>query len=500
MLENRKSGILLHISSLPSKHGIGDLGEQAYNFIDKLEQMGQVYWQILPTNEPNDSNSPYDTSSAFAQNPMFISLDLLLVDGLLDNSDIDYTIDPNSPKIDFNRLKKWKLPLLTKAAIAFQKKFKDTQNDDFKIFCEKNKYWLNSYAAYKVLKDKNNDLPWFEWDNDLKCFNRKTLEGVLEINNEEIEIIKIIQYFFDKQWHLLKNYANDKNISLIGDLPIYVSHDSADVWANQHLFKLNDDGNMVVKSGCPPDYFMEEGQVWGHPIYNWEIHSEDNYSWWVSRMSYLTSTVDLVRFDHFNGILKFWEIPVKHENGINGKWSNGPGRQFIDALYNNIPRLKILAEDLGELSNEVIELRSFKNIPGMKVFQFDYDNISKNERENKVLFTGTHDNDTLIGWYEKELKGSFRRGEINFQSNELRQIIDKNSSDIHLEIIKYCMETEYPLVIIPLQDLIGLESDCRMNEPGTLSNANWSWKYNLNDLHDGLVSMMKSITHSSGRA
>jgi len=298
----------------------------------------------------------------------------------------------------------------------------------------------------------------------------------------------------------LKNYANDKNISLIGDLPIYVSHDSADVWANQHLFKLNDDGNMVVKSGCPPDYFMEEGQVWGHPIYNWEIHSEDNYSWWVSRMSYLTSTVDLVRFDHFNGILKFWEIPVKHENGINGKWSNGPGRQFIDALYNNIPRLKILAEDLGELSNEVIELRSFKNIPGMKVFQFDYDNISKKERENKVLFTGTHDNDTLIGWYEKELKDSFRRGEINFQSNELRQIIDKNSSDIHLEIIKYCMETEYPLVIIPLQDLIGLESDCRMNEPGTLSNANWSWKYNLNDLHDGLVSVMKSITHSSGRA
>ena len=246
MLKNRKSGILLHISSLPGKYGIGDLGGQAYHFIDKLEQMGQVYWQILPINEPNDSNSPYDTSSAFAQNPMFISLDLLLVDGLLDNSDFNHALDLDGPKIDFNRLKKWKYPLLIKAAIAFQKKYMHKQNDDFKTFCEMNEYWLNSYAAYKVLKDKNNDLPWFEWDDDLKCFNRKTLEGALKDNTEEIETIKIIQYFFYKQWHSLKNYANEKNISLIGDLPIYISHDSADVWANHHLFKLNDDGNMVV--------------------------------------------------------------------------------------------------------------------------------------------------------------------------------------------------------------------------------------------------------------
>ena len=337
-------------------------------------------------------------------------------------------------------------------------------------------------------------------DNDLKCFNSKAIERILQYEVEELEIIKIIQYFFNKQWHSLKNYANEKNISLIGDLPIYISHDSVDVWANQQLFKLDDDGNMMVKSGCPPDYFMEEGQVWGHPIYNWQKHREDNYSWWISRLSFLTSTVDYVRFDHFNGILKYWEIPVKHENGTNGKWSNGPGKHFIDALYDNIPRLKILAEDLGELSNEVIELRSFKNIPGMKVFQFDYENISKNEKENKVLFTGTHDNDTLIGWYDKELKDPFLNGKINFKSSELRQIIDNNSKNIHLEIIRYCMETEYPLVIVPLQDLIGLASDCRMNEPGTLNESNWSWKYNLDDLNDSLVHTMKSITHNSGRA
>ena len=500
MLKNRKSGILLHISSLPSKHGIGDLGEQAYHFIDKLEQMGQVYWQILPTNEPNGNNSPYDTSSAFAQNPMFISLESLLSDSLLENRDLKGIENQDSSKIDFDRLKKWKFPLLLKAAKTFQKTHKYNHNNEFVAFCKMNEHWLDSYAAYKVLKDKNNDLPWFKWDNGLKRFNGKVIEQVLQDEVEELEIIKIIQYFFNKQWHSLKNYANEKKISLIGDLPIYISHDSVDVWANQHLFKLDDGGNMVVKSGCPPDYFMEEGQVWGHPIYNWQKHREDNYSWWISRLSFLTSTVDYVRFNHFKGILKYWEIPVKHENGINGKWSNGPGKQFIDALYDNIPRLKILAEDLGELSNEVIELRSFKNIPGMKVFQFDYENISKNEKENKVLFTGTHDNDTLIVWYDKELKDPFRNGNINFKSNELRQIIDNNSKNIHLEIIRYCMETEYPLVIVPLQDLIGLESDCRMNEPGTLNESNWSWKYNLDDLNDSLVHRMKSITHNSGRA
>ncbi len=500
MLKNRKSGILLHISSLPGKHGIGDLGKQAYNFVDRLEQMGQVYWQILPTNEPNESNSPYDNSSAFAQNPMFISLEFLSHGSLLERRDLNNIMDFDNSKIDFDGLKEWKTPLLLKAAKTFQKKYKHKQNNDFKIFCNMNEHWLDSYAAYKVLKDKNNNLPWFQWDDDLKCFNRKAIDKALKDEIEEIEIIKIIQYFFDKQWNSLKNYANDKNVSLIGDLPIYISHDSADVWANQQLFKLDRDGNTVVKSGCPPDYFMEEGQVWGHPIYNWESHAQDDYRWWLSRVSFLTSKVDLVRFDHFNGILKYWEIPSNDITAINGNWKKGPGKQFINALYDNIPRLKILAEDLGELSNEVIELRSLKDIPGMKVLQFDYDKISKDEKENKILFTGTHDNDTLIGWYEKELRELFCQGKINFQSDELRQIIDSNSKDIHLEFIKYCMETEYPLVIVPLQDLIGLTSDCRMNEPGTLSNANWSWKYNLGDLNDGLVDVMKSITHNSGRA
>ena len=500
MLKNRKSGILLHISSLPGKYGIGDLGKQAYHFVDRLEEIGQVYWQILPTNEPNCSNSPYDTSSAFAQNPMLISLEQLLLDGFLEESDFKGSAVLNSSKIDFNHLKKWKSPLLLKAAKTFQKRFSEKQNHDFENFCKINETWLDSYAAYKVLKSKNNDLPWFEWDDDLKSYNEKMIRSALKNDREKGEIIKIIQYFFNKQWQLLKNYANNKSILLIGDLPIYISHDSADVWANQKLFKLNDDGNMVVKSGCPPDYFMEEGQVWGHPIYNWESHAKENYKWWISRLSFLTTGVDLVRFDHFNGILKYWEIPNSNINAINGNWKNGPGKQFIDALYDNIPQLKILAEDLGELSNQVIELRSSKDIPGMKVFQFEYDKISKNEKENKVLFTGTHDNDTLIGWYKKELRDQFLKGKVDFQSNELKQIIDKNSKYIHLEIIQYCMETEYPLVIIPLQDLMGLQSDCRMNEPGTLSESNWRWKCNSDDLNDDWVDAMKLITNNSGRA
>ncbi len=500
MIKDRKSGILLHISSLPSQHGIGDLGQEAYYFVDKLEKMGQAYWQILPTNEPNLSNSPYDTSSAFAQNPMFINLDSLVKDGLLLDIDIRPIDVLHSSKINFVKLKNWKSPLLLKAAKAFQKKYKSNQSNDFIFFCKMNEYWLDNYAVYKVLKSKNNNLPWFKWDNDLKLYDEKLIKSMLKKESEKIEIIKIIQYFFSKQWHLLKNYAKNKNISLIGDIPIYVSHDSADVWANQKLFKLNNNGNMVVKSGCPPDYFMEDGQVWGHPIYDWDNHRKESYRWWISRLSFLIELVDLVRFDHFNGILRYWEIPVDHANGRDGNWVNGPGKKLINTLYDNIPRLNILAEDLGELSHEVIELRSIKDIPGMKVFQFDYEKISKSDKENKVLFTGTHDNDTLIGWYEKELRHSYNQNEINFKSAELRKIIEENSIDIHLEIIKYCMETDYPLVIVPLQDLIGLHSECRMNEPGTLNETNWSWKYKSDDLNKRTIDTMKLITQNSGRA
>tara|TARA_S200000501_G_C20835264_1_gene749064 strand:- start:65 stop:1567 length:1503 start_codon:yes stop_codon:yes gene_type:complete len=499
MFKKRESGILLHISSLPGKYGIGDLGKTAYSFVDQLESMGQLYWQILPTNEPNDSNSPYDNSSSFAQNPMLISLDLLYEDKLLEKSDFDNVPLSGQSKIEFDKLKKWKKPILLKAAKAFHIKHQEKKNSNFEKFCKENEFWLEHYTAYKVLKNRFNQLPWFEWDNESKIYNKIIIARNLKNDFIEIQIIKIIQYFFYKQWKSLKNYANAKNISLIGDLPIYISHDSADVWANQNLFKLEKNGDMIVKSGCPPDYFMEEGQVWGHPIYNWESHKKEKYKWWISRVGFLSTIVDIIRFDHFNGLLKYWEIPLNHNNGVNGSWSNGPGKLFIDALYDHVPGLKMIAEDLGELSDEVVELRSFKNIPGMKVFQFEFDKICKDIKENKVLFTGTHDNDTLIGWFDKELKKLFHDGNVSIKSNELRRIIDRNSEEIHLEIIKYCMETEYPLVIIPLQDLIGLHSDCRMNEPGTLNKTNWSWKYNSEDLTNNLIKAMNSMTSNSGR-
>ena len=499
MFKSRKSGVLLHISSLPGRHGIGDLGSCAYDFVDKLELMGQAFWQILPTNEPNGSNSPYDTNSAFAQNPLFISLDLLYADNLLDEKDIESANEIDEVKVDYDKLKKLKKPLITKAAKVFQIKNNHEMDLSFKTFCNENTFWLPQYAIYKVLKNKFNQSPWYEWGSEIRTYNESKIKNISKEYFEEIETIKIIQFLFYKQWLSLKTYANKKNISLIGDLPIYVSHDSVDVWTNQLLYKLNKNGGLTVKSGCPPDYFIETGQVWGHPIYNWENHAKDGFGWWIKRISFLSELVDMIRFDHFNGLLKYWEIPAENNTAIIGDWKRGPGKELIQKLYDNVQGIKIIAEDLGELSTEVAELRSFKNIPGMKVFQFDFDNICKEINENKVLFTGTHDNDTLVGWYKKELKKLFDNNSIRFQSDELKQIISRNSKLIHLDIVKYCMETKYPLVIIPLQDLIGLNGDCRMNEPGTLNKANWSWKSTTEDISDNLIETINTITYNSGR-
>jgi len=313
--------------------------------------------------------------------------------------------------------------------------------------------------------------------------------------------IEFLQFFFVLQWRDLKVYANDRGIKLIGDLPIYISHDSADLWSNQNLFKLNIDGKMIVKSGCPPDYFMSEGQLWGHPIYDWNEHEKNNFQWWIERVRFLSSFVDMIRFDHFNGLLKYWEIPFANSNAIDGAWADGPGDKLINTLYKNVQNLNIIAEDLGELSNEVISLRKVKNIPGMQVLQFFYKEISRNLQENKFLYTGTHDNDTLNGWYNDIIKAqSIKENEIQFESDELKQILVNENDQINWSLIRFCMETKYPVVIFPLQDVMGLKSECRMNTPGTLDEKNWSWRYVDGDLSDDVIKKMQLLTQNTGRA
>ena len=497
---NRKSGVLLHISSLPGGYGIGDLGPSAYDFVNQLEVMKQSYWQILPTNDINENFSPYDTTSAFAQNPMLISLDLLLQNQLLLKHELNFDLNINSKKIDFAKIKSLKMPLIERAAVRYLDKMKSNGSIEFDNFCKDNESWLNAFACFKVLKNKFQKLPWYEWEKKYRRFDQKVYSKCNELFSKDIEIIKIIQFFFSVQWSDLKSFSNDRGIKLVGDLPIYVSHDSADVWSNQNLFKLHENGKMVVKSGCPPDYFMDEGQLWGHPIYNWEEHEKDDFQWWIARVNVLSSLVDMIRFDHFNGLLKYWEIPAENSNAIDGVWVNGPARTFINILYEEVPALNIIAEDLGELSDEVRSLRKIKNIPGMQVLQFFYDQLSKDVKEDKILYTGTHDNDTLIGWYDENIKSKiFKKNGAEFQSAELKEIFLKGDKEINWSIIKFCMETKYPVVIFPLQDLIGLKSESRMNIPGTLTEKNWSWRYCDDDLNNDVIKKMQLLTQNTGR-
>ena len=497
---NRKSGVLLHISSLPGGYGIGDLGPSAYDFVNQLEVMKQSYWQILPTNDINENFSPYDTTSAFAQNPMLISLDLLLQNQLLLKHELNFDLNINSKKIDFAKIKSLKMPLIERAAVRYLDKMKSNGSIEFDNFCKDNESWLNAFACFKVLKNKFEKLPWYEWEKKYRRFDQKVYSKCNELFSKDIEIIKIIQFFFSVQWSDLKSFSNDRGIKLVGDLPIYVSHDSADVWSNQNLFKLHENGKMVVKSGCPPDYFMDEGQLWGHPIYNWEEHEKDDFQWWIARVNVLSSLVDMIRFDHFNGLLKYWEIPAENSNAIDGVWVNGPAHTFINILYEEIPALNIIAEDLGELSDEVRSLRKIKNIPGMQVLQFFYDQLSKDVKEDKILYTGTHDNDTLIGWYDENIKSKiFKKNGAEFQSAELKEIFLKGDKEINWSIIKFCMETKYPVVIFPLQDLIGLKSESRMNIPGTLTEKNWSWRYRDDDLNNDVIKKMQLLTQNTGR-
>ena len=498
---NRKSGVLLHISSLPGGYGIGDLGPSAYDFVNQLEAMKQSYWQILPINDINENFSPYDTTSAFAQNPMLISIELLFQNQLILEHELDFDLDINSEKIDFAKIESLKMPMIERAAARFLDKMKSNGSIEFDNFCKDNEFWLSSFACFKVLKNKFEKLPWYKWGKKYRRYDRKVLSQCNKLFHNEIEIIKIIQFFFAVQWNDLKSFSKKRGIKLIGDLPIYVSHDSADVWSNQNLFKLHENGKMVVKSGCPPDYFMDEGQLWGHPIYNWEEHEKDNFQWWVTRVNVLSSQVDMIRFDHFNGLLKYWEIPAENSNAIDGVWVNGPAHKFINVLYEQVPDLNIIAEDLGELALEVRSLRKIKNIPGMQVFQFFYDQLSKDCRENKILYTGTHDNDTLNGWYDENIKSKiFINNEAEFQSEELKEIFFKGGNQINWSIIKFCMETKYPVVIFPLQDLIGLKSESRMNIPGTLTQKNWSWRYHDDELNDSVIKKMQFLTQNTGRA
>jgi len=493
----RNSGVLCHITSLPSPYGIGDIGPSAYRFIDDLQSMGQRLWQILPTNPTDIYNCPYSSDSAFANNPYLISIELLLDDGLLSPSDISNSYDYDKKRVDYNSVLSWKKKLLWKAVSRLK-----TENKfeiDFHQFCDENKHWLDAYSIFQILSKSYHGRVWNEWDNQHKKIKFDTINEINKENLEEINSIKILQFLFKKQWNKLKKYAYQNGVTIIGDIPIYIGFNSADVWSNSHLFKLDQDDRMEVKSGCPPDFFISDGQVWGHPIYKWDLHEKSNFDWWIKRMDHLYKFVDIIRIDHFNGLIKYWEIPANDKNGLNGKWLDGPGDNLFFEIYKQLDNPIIFAEDLGEASLEAKPVREKFKIPGMEILQFSFgDNFPlKNVDKNTVIYTGTHDNDTIVGWFNQK---SSNQTDEDFERNQqhAKEVLNLNGQSIHWPMINYALNSNANTTIFPLQDILGLDSSARMNTPGTIEK-NWEWRFRESQITEDIKNKMLELTRKSDR-
>ena len=469
--KNKTSGILLAVSSLPSEYGIGSLGEEAYKFIDFLKSSNQTIWQMLPLVPIGKGNSPYSSQSAFAGEMLLIDIDLLIKDGLLEENDI-----PNktfSKNVNYPFVKSFKIPLLKKAAENF-----DTNSKDFKVF-KKNNHWLYDYSLFMTIKEVFGNIPFYKWDESLKHRFPTALEEFKNSHLKEIQFYEITQFLFYKQYFSLKEYAQENGVKLVGDIPFYVSLDSADVWANPLCFKLGKDMTPVLVAGVPPDVFSATGQLWGNPVYDWEYQKKTDYSWWKKRLSHNAKLYDIIRIDHFRAFADYYTIPYGSPDAKSGNWERGVGMHFWNKMKPILEDTLIIAEDLGGETPEVRDLIAKSGFPDMKVLQFAFDSdlkdpfLPKNMNSNCVCYTGTHDNDTTLGWYEK----------ITPEENMLfRKLVptDISHSPV-LSLIAFGMKSRAETVIIPLQDYLELPTTARMNTPGN-PNGNWEWRFEKKDL------------------
>ena len=482
----RESGILLHITSLPSPYGIGSFGAAAYEFVDFLKKSNQTYWQLLPLCPVGKGNSPYSSVCSFAGEPLLIDLDELVNDGLLSPADIPE--DTFSQNVDYKRAREFKLPLIRRAAESFNRK-----NRGFRDFRRENAYWLHDYALFTAIKASARNKSLSELDEGIKYRLPNTLKAFKAAHAEEIAICEIIQYFFFKQYIKLKNYANTAGIKIIGDIPFYIQLDSADVWSNPDLFKLGRDMTPTQVAGVPPDIFSETGQLWGNPIYDWDAMKADGYGWWKKRLAHNARLYDVIRIDHFRAFADYYTIPYGAENAKSGKWEKGAGLAFWNTVKPAVSA-EIIAEDLGGDTPEVKKLIEDTGFPNMKILQFAFDSdldnqfLPKNYDKNCVCYTGTHDNDTTRGWFEK----ATQKEKIMFSGTVPA---DKSSSAV-LSLIAMGMRSRARMVIIPMQDWLQLDSSARMNTPG-VPYGNWEWRMSGDDITDELINTVKRL--SGGR-
>lgn len=486
----RSSGVLAHVTSLPSEFGVGDLGPDAFAFVDFLANAGQGIWQVLPLNPPARGNSPYSCYSVFANASILISPSVLVDESWLDSLPAR---THQAERVDFHNAMQLKQHVLQQAFDASLDRL--DEHEEFNTFCHSQAWWLNDFARFEVMMREFGSSDWTTWDASLARRDDAALAGWDARRDHEMKFSKFVQFLLDQQWGRLKQYANEKGVRMYGDLSIFVASDSADVWANQHLFHLDADGNPSLVSGVPPDYFSETGQLWGNPLYRWDVMEENNFAWWTKRFHRAQQQFDLLRVDHFRGFESYWEIPASAATAVEGQWQPGPGRKPFDAARESLGELPIIAEDLGLITEAVHQLRDELGFPPMRVLQFgfesEHDDFHRPDQypEHCVAYTGTHDNNTTMGWYRER------------QRNGSTELIDKwidTNQEIHTELNRLVLESKADTAILPLQDWIGLGSESRMNTPGTV-DGNWLWRVNPDDLTPTLADQVCELTRHANR-
>lgn len=499
--KGRQAGVCMHISSLPGEHGIGDIAESALSFLDTLADMEIGVWQFLPTGPTAYGDSPYQPLSAFAGNDMLMGLTPLVQLGLLDAKDLEPLLDLPRDFVDFARLIPAKRGLLEKAAQRFKSHSAGGLRTGYEEFQHQHGEWLDDYALFRLLKTQHGERPWPEWQKEFVHRDPAALSRIRNEHSEAIDRIRVIQFLFWKQWQALRAAATEKGICLFGDMPIYIALDSADAWAHPELLLIDQDGKPSEVAGVPPDYFSADGQLWGNPIYDWAQHKRTGYRWWIDRMRHASSLTDIVRIDHFRGFESFWSVPYGSATARTGKWVPGPGNSLFEALEEALGSLPIVAEDLGVITPEVDKLRLDHGMPGMVVLQFeagdpefDIDAIDK----NSVCYTGTHDNDTTVGWFLGTGEDTRTPEDVLATRKQALQLTGGTAETIHMNMIRLAFSSPATLAMAPMQDYLGLGSEARLNVPGTTLN-NWRWRMREDQLDERLVESVKKMVVEASR-